>query len=178
MAVVSTAAAPAAVTAPAAGWCDVPAVVDLVLERMLDRLGGDDDIRCRARVLCAPDDRGVWYDGGEWIARVGADAAGRDARHALRVVTTAVAAQLAAAAQEARDTAAAACAAKLPAVPVPTHGDDVMQCCICLDDAADSGCGHAGDWAVLPCGHRMHRGCVARWLRRSGNCPMCRRACC
>jgi hypothetical protein len=40
-------------------------------------------------------------------------------------------------------------------------------CCICL--LAD-----ASERATLPCGHVMHRGCLALWLKRAAGCPLCR----
>jgi len=30
---------------------------------------------------------------------------------------------------------------------------------------------------MLPCAHRFHRDCVARWVRKHKNCPLCKAAC-
>lgn len=41
------------------------------------------------------------------------------------------------------------------------------ECVICLGDGK-------GRWRVLPCGHRFHARCLARWLEREVVCPVCR----
>lgn len=42
------------------------------------------------------------------------------------------------------------------------------SCVICLE-VLDPTAGFATD-----CGHRFHRSCMRRWLRRQGSCPICR----
>ena len=47
---------------------------------------------------------------------------------------------------------------------------DERLCPLCLEDFAD-----AGRVALeLPCSHRFHRRCVARWLQKHSSCPCCR----
>ncbi|KAF0911828.1 hypothetical protein E2562_012316 [Oryza meyeriana var. granulata] len=52
-------------------------------------------------------------------------------------------------------------------------GDDVQQldCAICLDHQDDAA---AAGWKEMPCGHPFHGGCLEKWLRMHGTCPMCR----
>ncbi|XP_076953417.1 E3 ubiquitin-protein ligase MPSR1-like [Bidens hawaiensis] len=43
------------------------------------------------------------------------------------------------------------------------------ECVICLEE-----CG-VGDVAkVMPCQHKFHRGCLDKWLKIHGSCPVCR----
>uniref|UniRef100_A0A0D9VUL4 RING-type domain-containing protein n=1 Tax=Leersia perrieri TaxID=77586 RepID=A0A0D9VUL4_9ORYZ len=46
------------------------------------------------------------------------------------------------------------------------------ECAICLHHQGDAA-GAAG-WKEMPCEHRFHGGCLVRWLRVHGTCPMCR----
>jgi hypothetical protein len=41
------------------------------------------------------------------------------------------------------------------------------ECAVCLGP-------HERTAAELTCGHSFHRQCIARWLRISANCPICR----
>ena len=45
---------------------------------------------------------------------------------------------------------------------------DTCAICLCCEGMA------AGDTTTLHCGHSFHSGCIARWLKRSGQCPTCR----
>ncbi|MBM3453737.1 MAG: E3 ubiquitin protein ligase [Bacteroidetes bacterium] len=46
------------------------------------------------------------------------------------------------------------------------------ECCICLDDTAES---HSQQqWLGLPCGHIFHHACISRWLLTNETCPVCR----
>lgn len=47
-------------------------------------------------------------------------------------------------------------------------------CGICLDTVVDTT--DIGDvvWCIKQCGSFFHRGCIAPWLEKSTNCPMCR----
>jgi hypothetical protein len=45
------------------------------------------------------------------------------------------------------------------------------QCPICL-----VGIARGEEIMATPCGHLYHRGCLARWMRRSLTCPLCRAA--
>jgi len=64
-------------------------------------------------------------------------------------------------------------------VSLPTHTvtqadaagvpDEHKACTICMEEF------RVGDeQRTLPCFHRFHTGCVDRWLRRSGTCPICK----
>ncbi|XP_052146057.1 E3 ubiquitin-protein ligase AIP2-like [Oryza glaberrima] len=61
------------------------------------------------------------------------------------------------------------------AAAITGTGDDVgnqpppPECAICLHHGAAP----AG-WKEMPCGHRFHGGCLEKWLRAHGTCPMCR----
>ena len=61
--------------------------------------------------------------------------------------------------------------AMLPRVPVEiVVGDgkeEEVECAICTE-------GVTGEVTKLPCGHYYHDECVCQWLRRCGNCPLCR----
>ena len=46
----------------------------------------------------------------------------------------------------------------------------VEECAICL-----TRCAPDVKLAELDCGHAFHRSCLAKWLRRTGSCPCCRR---
>ncbi|GER51491.1 RING/U-box superfamily protein [Striga asiatica] len=54
---------------------------------------------------------------------------------------------------------------------VKGNGDgEEDQCAVCLGEW------EKGDLATeLPCGHRFHGGCIGKWLRINGCCPLCRR---
>lgn len=41
------------------------------------------------------------------------------------------------------------------------------ECVICLETMEAGG-------KEMPCGHQFHRGCVEKWLRIHGSCPLCR----
>eukprot|EP00931_Biecheleriopsis_adriatica_P039959 TRINITY_DN22856_c0_g1_i4.p1 TRINITY_DN22856_c0_g1~~TRINITY_DN22856_c0_g1_i4.p1 ORF type:complete len:108 (+),score=18.68 TRINITY_DN22856_c0_g1_i4:43-366(+) len=43
------------------------------------------------------------------------------------------------------------------------------ECCICLDE-------YSAECAIIktPCQHLMHRECLAKWLKTSHFCPICR----
>uniref|UniRef100_A0A0D9VUL2 RING-type domain-containing protein n=1 Tax=Leersia perrieri TaxID=77586 RepID=A0A0D9VUL2_9ORYZ len=43
----------------------------------------------------------------------------------------------------------------------------LAECAICLNHDANG-------WKAMPCGHRFHGGCLQKWLRMHGTCPMCR----
>uniref|UniRef100_A0A0E0D1E3 RING-type domain-containing protein n=1 Tax=Oryza meridionalis TaxID=40149 RepID=A0A0E0D1E3_9ORYZ len=47
------------------------------------------------------------------------------------------------------------------------------ECAICLHGGLDAAAAPAG-WKEMPCGHRFHGGCLEKWLRVHGTCPMCR----
>ena len=53
-----------------------------------------------------------------------------------------------------------------------SNGNDVDQCCICLESLEADGLGR--QW--LSCGHATHKLCIAELRRRgaSGRCPLCR----
>ncbi|KAJ4826980.1 hypothetical protein Tsubulata_045794 [Turnera subulata] len=59
----------------------------------------------------------------------------------------------------------------MPSVEIGEEEDKEGECAICLED-----------WEVgvvakeMPCKHRFHPGCVEKWLRIHGNCPVCRYA--
>uniref|UniRef100_A0A0E0KED3 RING-type domain-containing protein n=1 Tax=Oryza punctata TaxID=4537 RepID=A0A0E0KED3_ORYPU len=54
-------------------------------------------------------------------------------------------------------------------------GGQKLDCAICLDhDDASAATAAAGGWKEMPCGHRFHGGCLEKWLRMHGTCPMCR----
>ena len=43
------------------------------------------------------------------------------------------------------------------------------DCCICMEEVA------AGqEMKTMPCLHSFHRGCIDRWLKQSGICPICK----
>ena len=46
------------------------------------------------------------------------------------------------------------------------------ECCICLDDTAESQ--SQQPWLGLPCGHIFHHACISRWLLTNETCPVCR----
>jgi len=47
--------------------------------------------------------------------------------------------------------------------------EDSRQCSICLEDFK------SGDKRkILPCFHGFHQGCVDKWLRQNGACPICK----
>jgi len=46
------------------------------------------------------------------------------------------------------------------------------ECCICLDDTAESQ--SRQQWLGLPCGHIFHHVCISRWLLTNETCPVCR----
>ncbi|CAL4995575.1 unnamed protein product [Urochloa decumbens] len=45
------------------------------------------------------------------------------------------------------------------------------RCAICIEDFEIG-----DDQTVMPCSHRFHEGCIAKWLARSRLCPCCRHA--
>eukprot|EP01062_Namystynia_karyoxenos_P030548 TRINITY_DN22804_c0_g1_i1.p3 TRINITY_DN22804_c0_g1~~TRINITY_DN22804_c0_g1_i1.p3 ORF type:complete len:156 (+),score=46.43 TRINITY_DN22804_c0_g1_i1:101-568(+) len=145
-------------------WTDVPAVITQVRVRMLDRLCGDAGLRQRVEE--------AWetYASCEWVSKLSAECGALSAEQALQLITRSVAAQLAVAAREAKAGAAAEAAGALPE-PAP-QGAEPLQCCICLGEGCTGQCG--GEWAQLPCGHRMHRCCLSTWFRRTKQCPLCR----
>ncbi|WOK94257.1 E3 ubiquitin-protein ligase [Canna indica] len=49
------------------------------------------------------------------------------------------------------------------------------ECAVCLDELGGSGEGeHAAVVREMPCGHRFHQGCIVKWLKMHGSCPVCR----
>jgi len=46
---------------------------------------------------------------------------------------------------------------------------DVQDCSVCLESFQKSEI-----LKVLPCLHRFHADCIDNWLRRNGNCPICK----
>lgn len=60
-------------------------------------------------------------------------------------------------------------------LPVTTYVDEHQSggcstCSICISDF------EVGELIKpLPCGHKFHQGCIDKWLRRSGVCPLCMR---
>eukprot|EP00957_Ditylum_brightwellii_P021361 1611060-Ditylum_brightwellii.AAC.1 len=46
---------------------------------------------------------------------------------------------------------------------------DKRQCMICLEDFK-----YGDKRKVMPCFHGFHSGCVDRWLRANGSCPICK----
>uniref|UniRef100_A0A0E0D1E5 RING-type domain-containing protein n=1 Tax=Oryza meridionalis TaxID=40149 RepID=A0A0E0D1E5_9ORYZ len=52
-------------------------------------------------------------------------------------------------------------------------GGQKLDCAICLNHDDPSASAAAG-WKEMPCGHRFHGGCLEKWLRMHGTCPMCR----
>ncbi|KAL9687730.1 hypothetical protein QQ045_032137 [Rhodiola kirilowii] len=58
--------------------------------------------------------------------------------------------------------------ASIETMPEMEIGDDAeyLECAICLDGMTAA--------KEMPCKHRFHGGCVERWLRIHGSCPVCR----
>uniref|UniRef100_A0A7N1A7E6 RING-type E3 ubiquitin transferase n=1 Tax=Kalanchoe fedtschenkoi TaxID=63787 RepID=A0A7N1A7E6_KALFE len=58
--------------------------------------------------------------------------------------------------------------ASIEAMPDVEIGDDErdLDCSICLDEMKAA--------KEMPCKHRFHSGCVEKWLRIHGSCPVCR----
>ncbi|GMI37106.1 hypothetical protein TrRE_jg12428 [Triparma retinervis] len=57
-------------------------------------------------------------------------------------------------------------------IPVVTLGEEGARgrtCVICLEDFVGG-----GKAKRLGCGHLFHGGCIDRWLKQSGTCPMCK----
>ena len=46
-------------------------------------------------------------------------------------------------------------------------GDVGLACSICLDNTP-------GDFTTLDCGHKFHSSCLATWLWKKQECPLCR----
>ncbi|XP_078444423.1 NEP1-interacting protein 2-like isoform X2 [Wolffia australiana] len=51
----------------------------------------------------------------------------------------------------------------------PVRGKDAESCSICLQDYEIG-----EEVATLPCIHKFHTKCVARWRTRANACPMCK----
>ncbi|KAJ0975335.1 hypothetical protein J5N97_017300 [Dioscorea zingiberensis] len=52
---------------------------------------------------------------------------------------------------------------------VEAREEEEEECSVCLDAMV------AGETVKeMPCGHRYHGGCIERWLRIHGSCPICR----
>jgi len=64
-------------------------------------------------------------------------------------------------------TAAVAVAARSVRQRVETDG---LECAVCLEPLGVSG----ADERFLPCAHRFHTACVARWLKDHTTCPTCK----
>lgn len=67
--------------------------------------------------------------------------------------------------------------AALPVVERATGEGGAEECAVCLDGlwaAAEEGGGTEGEVRQMPCGHRFHGGCIEKWLRIHGSCPVCR----
>ncbi|XP_042496468.1 E3 ubiquitin-protein ligase MPSR1-like [Macadamia integrifolia] len=56
----------------------------------------------------------------------------------------------------------------MPTVEI-TQEDLGKECSICLD-----GWEIGGEAKEMPCKHRYHAGCIEKWLRMHGSCPVCR----
>jgi hypothetical protein len=57
----------------------------------------------------------------------------------------------------------------MPRVAVTKEEVVEKDCAICLD-----GYDVGGEAREMPCKHRFHSGCIERWLRLHGSCPVCR----
>lgn len=61
--------------------------------------------------------------------------------------------------------------------PEAGGGEEGMEdCAVCLDglweaELEEDKCGAVKE---MPCGHRFHGGCIAKWLNMHGLCPLCR----
>lgn len=74
---------------------------------------------------------------------------------------------------------------KYPLHPLP---DNLSSCPICLSDyeppplltappeERDKALEELEPLTLLPCGHSIHKDCLAPWLQTSGRCPVCQRA--
>jgi uncharacterized Zn finger protein (UPF0148 family) len=74
---------------------------------------------------------------------------------------------------------------KFPLHPLP---DNLSSCPICLSDyeppplltvpkeERDKALKELEPLTLLPCGHSIHKDCLAPWLQTSGRCPVCQRA--
>lgn len=74
---------------------------------------------------------------------------------------------------------------KYPLHPLP---DNLSSCPICLSDyepppsansspeERDKALKELEPLSLLPCGHTIHKDCLAPWLHTSGRCPVCQRA--
>ena len=74
---------------------------------------------------------------------------------------------------------------KYPLHPLP---DNLSSCPICLSDyepppsakstpeERDKALKDLEPLSLLPCGHTIHKDCLAPWLQTSGRCPVCQRA--
>ncbi|XP_078427972.1 E3 ubiquitin-protein ligase MBR2-like [Wolffia australiana] len=51
----------------------------------------------------------------------------------------------------------------------PACGKDADSCSVCLQDYRIG-----EEVATLPCIHKFHTSCIARWLTRTNACPMCK----
>ena len=51
------------------------------------------------------------------------------------------------------------------------HGEEPQNCCICLEPMKEG-----QQLRLLPCGHRYHRKCADKWLKRKAVCPMDKRS--
>lgn len=64
------------------------------------------------------------------------------------------------------------------ATPVPAgEAPPADECVICLgscENCEDTG-GGKPRWRRLQCGHHFHESCIFEWLKKSMQCPMCRR---
>ena len=59
------------------------------------------------------------------------------------------------------ETLSAAAVARLP--------QDDAACTICLSTFAEG-----DEVTALPCFHRFHKSCIAEWLKRKAECPLCK----
>lgn len=56
------------------------------------------------------------------------------------------------------------------------HGDEPIECAICLEELELPGISGAENTLVLPCdpSHAFHAECLEPWLRQNVHCPKCR----
>lgn len=57
----------------------------------------------------------------------------------------------------------------LPRVTVTAEEESYKACSICMEEF-DIG----SEAREMPCKHRFHSGCIEKWLRLRGSCPLCR----